>query len=54
VASCGHYLPTFRDNISVSSSRVKSPRRKGSQHRKVGSKRGDTRGVVISKRDDSQ
>jgi hypothetical protein len=28
-ASCGNCLPTFRDNVSVTSSRVKSPRRKG-------------------------
>jgi hypothetical protein len=27
-ASCGNYLPTFRDNVSVPSSRVKIPRRK--------------------------
>jgi hypothetical protein len=27
-ASCGNCLPTFRDNVSVPSSRVKSPRRK--------------------------
>jgi hypothetical protein len=26
--SCGNCLPTFRDNVSVSSSRVKSPRRR--------------------------
>jgi hypothetical protein len=25
-ASCGNYLPTFRDNLSVPSSRVKIPR----------------------------
>jgi hypothetical protein len=29
VASCGNCLPAFRDNISVPSSRVKSPIRKG-------------------------
>jgi hypothetical protein len=29
-ASCGNSLPTFRDNISVPSSRVKSPSRKES------------------------
>jgi hypothetical protein len=28
VASCGNCLPTFRDNVSVPSSRVKSPSRK--------------------------
>jgi hypothetical protein len=27
-ASCGNCLPTFRDNLSVTSSRVKSPSRK--------------------------
>jgi hypothetical protein len=27
-ASCGNYLPTFRDNVSVPSSRVKFPRRR--------------------------
>jgi hypothetical protein len=27
-ASCGNYLPTFRDNVSVPSPRVKIPRRK--------------------------
>jgi hypothetical protein len=27
VALCGNCLPTFRDNVSVPSSRVKSPRR---------------------------
>ena len=31
VASCGNSLPTFRDNVSVPSSRVKSPSRKESQ-----------------------
>jgi hypothetical protein len=30
-ASCGNCLPTFRDNVSVPSSRVKSPSRKESQ-----------------------
>jgi hypothetical protein len=29
-ASCGNYLPTFRDNVSVPSSRVKIPSRKAS------------------------
>jgi hypothetical protein len=28
-ASCGNYLPTFRDNLSVPSSRFKSLSRKG-------------------------
>jgi hypothetical protein len=30
MASCGNYLPTFRDNVSVPSSRVEIPRRKES------------------------
>jgi hypothetical protein len=30
-ASCDNCLPTFRDNVSVPSSRVKSPNRKESQ-----------------------
>jgi hypothetical protein len=30
-AACGNCLPTFRDNVSVPSSRVKSPRGKESQ-----------------------
>jgi hypothetical protein len=30
-ASCGNYLPTFRDNVSVPSSRVEIPRRKESR-----------------------
>jgi hypothetical protein len=30
-ASCGNYLPTFRDKVSVPSSRVKIPRRKESR-----------------------
>jgi hypothetical protein len=29
-ASCGNYLPTIRDNLSVPSSRVKIPNRKES------------------------
>jgi hypothetical protein len=29
-ASCGNYLPKFRDNVSVPSSRVEIPRRKES------------------------
>jgi hypothetical protein len=29
-ASCGNYLPTFRDNVSVLSSRIKIPSRKES------------------------
>jgi hypothetical protein len=31
LASCGNYLPTFRDNVSVPSSRVKSPSMKESK-----------------------
>jgi hypothetical protein len=53
-ASCGNCLPTFRDNLSVPSSRVKSPRRKESQHRNVDSIWEGARGVVISKLGDSQ
>jgi hypothetical protein len=34
-ASCCNYLPTFRDNVSVPSSRVKIPRRKGTTRRRV-------------------
>jgi hypothetical protein len=30
-ASCGNYLPTFRENVSVPSSRVKISRRKGKE-----------------------
>jgi hypothetical protein len=30
-ASCGNYLPTLRENVSVPSSRVKIPSRKESQ-----------------------
>jgi hypothetical protein len=30
-ASCGNCLPTFRDNVSVPSSRFKSPRKKGTR-----------------------
>jgi hypothetical protein len=33
--SCGNCLQTFRNNVSVPSSRVKSPRRKESRHRDV-------------------
>jgi hypothetical protein len=47
-------IPTFRDNVSVRSSRVKSPRRKESRHRDIDSIREGARGVVISKRGDSQ
>ena len=28
-ASCGNCLPTFRNNVSIPSARVRSPRRKG-------------------------
>jgi hypothetical protein len=34
-ASCGNYLPTFRDNVSVPSSRVKIPRGKKTLKAKV-------------------
>jgi hypothetical protein len=33
-ASCGNCLPTFRDNVSVPSSRVKSPSGKNCQGKK--------------------
>jgi hypothetical protein len=41
-ASCGNYLPTFRDNLSVPSSRIKIPRRKGCTlgQERVGSHKG--------------
>jgi hypothetical protein len=35
-ASCGNYLPTFRYNVSVPSSQVKIPSRKGILTRKDG------------------
>ena len=35
-ASCGNYLPTFRDNVSVPSSQVKIPRRPGLLERHSG------------------
>jgi hypothetical protein len=55
-ASCVKCLPTFRDNVSVPSSWVKSPSR---NERKpatydVDSIRESARGVAISRRDDSQ
>jgi hypothetical protein len=55
-ASCGNCLPTFRDNVSVSSSRVKSLRRK---ERKPATCNIDSiwegaRRVVVSRRDDRQ
>jgi cytochrome c556 len=53
-ASCGNCLQTFRDNVSVPSSRVKRPRRKESQHCDVDSICEGARGVVISKRGDNQ
>jgi hypothetical protein len=34
-ASRGNHLPTFRDNVSIPSSRVKIPSRKESQQRNV-------------------
>jgi hypothetical protein len=52
-ASCGNCLPTFRDNVSVPSSRVKSPRRKESRHRNVDFTCEGASGEVISRRDDS-
>jgi hypothetical protein len=35
-ASCGYYLPTFRDNVSVPSSRVKIPRGKKALSKETG------------------
>jgi hypothetical protein len=34
-ASCGNYLPTFRDNVSVPSSRVKIPSGKKAYNKKL-------------------
>jgi hypothetical protein len=46
--SCGNCLTTFRDNVSVPSSWIKSPRRKESRHSDVDSMWEGARGVVIS------
>jgi hypothetical protein len=54
VESSGNCLPTFRNNVSVASSRVKSPRRKESRHRDVDCIWEGARGVVISRRGDGQ
>jgi hypothetical protein len=55
-ASCGNCLTTFRDNVSVPSSPVKSPSKK---ERKPATYNLDSiwegaRGVAISRSDDSQ
>jgi hypothetical protein len=53
-ASCGNCLPTFRDNVSVPSSRVKSPSKK---ERKPATYNADSEkygGVAVRRRDDSQ
>ena len=55
-ASCGNCLPTFRDKVSVPSSRAKIPSRK---ERKPATYKVDymwegARGVAISRRDDNQ
>jgi hypothetical protein len=55
-ASCGKCLPTFRENVSVPSSRVKSPSRK---ERKPATYNVDSiwegaGGVAISRRDDTR
>jgi hypothetical protein len=54
--SCGNCSPTVRDNVSVPSSRVKSPRRKERKPAtcNVGAIWEGAHGVVISRRDDSQ
>jgi hypothetical protein len=54
--SCGNCLPTFRDNVSVPSSRVKSPGRKERKpaNYNVDSILEGSREVAISRRDDSQ
>jgi hypothetical protein len=48
-AWCCNYLPTFRYNISVPSSRVKSRSRKESRHREVDCMWEGARGVAISR-----
>jgi hypothetical protein len=56
VALCGNCLLTFWDNISVPSSRVKSPSRKEIEPAtyNVDTIWEGARGVAISRRDDSQ
>jgi hypothetical protein len=53
-APCGNCLPTFRDNVSVPSSRVKSPSRKERKSGTYNADSGKYGGVAISRRDDSQ
>ena len=53
-ASCSNCLPTFRDNVSVPSSRVKSPSRKERKPATYNVDSGKCGGVAISRRDDSQ
>jgi hypothetical protein len=50
-ASCGNCLPTFRDNVSVPSSRVKSPSRKERKPASYNIDSGKYGGVAISRRD---
>jgi hypothetical protein len=52
-ALLGYCLPTFRDNVSVPSSRVKSPSRKESQQ-PITWILESTCGVAISRRNDSR
>jgi hypothetical protein len=54
VASCGNYLPTFRNNVSVPASRVKSPSRKKRKPATYNVDSGKCGGVAISRHDDSQ
>jgi hypothetical protein len=51
-ASSCNCLPTFRDNVSVPSSRVKSPRRKERKPANCNVDSGKCDGVAISRRDD--
>jgi hypothetical protein len=53
-ASCDNCLPTFRDNLSVPSSRVKSPSRSERKPATYNIDSGKCGGVAISRRDDSQ
>jgi hypothetical protein len=53
-ASCGNCLPTFRDNVSVPSSRVKSPSRNERKPETYNVDSGKYGGVAICRRDDSQ
>jgi hypothetical protein len=52
VASCGNSLPTFRDNVSVPSSLIKSPSRKEKKPANCNVDSGKCGGVAIRRRDD--